>query len=439
MRVSRRRTLGLAIPLLVLFSLPARSQNLLVNPGFDKDLSGWTVTTSITPDPSPGPGYVEASAGWVTNDRSGSSSSGGTSFHARAFTMSYATSSASQCIPLPAGTVASFGAQILTTRQYVTASAEVSVTFFAAAACSGSALASASASSLTTSVLPQESTSGGLWLPAAGLAVVPAAARSVRFAVGARATGTMAYGLAYVDAIADDATFSVAPAQETISLLPSAAWVHGAGGAYWSTNMSLVNPGVSDAAVALKWLGHDMDGRGGSERAYLVTAGQTLALSDEEWEINHSQNYGAILMTSSSPSVFLQSETSTYVAGGGTVGQALGALGEADFAGATPKALAPIRESASFRTNLVLANPTEVPVTAHVVLFAADGTQIGAQDVALPPLGMTQLSRVAALLGAPTLDLGRLSVSTATPGGLVAAYASVIDNVTNDPRTLLPR
>ena len=173
MRVSRRRTLGLAIPLLVLFSLPARSQNLLVNPGFDKDLSGWTVTTPITPDPSPGPGYVEASAGWVTNDRSGSSSSGGASFHARAFTMSYATSTASQCIPLPAGTVASFGAQILTTRQYVTASAEVSVTFFAAAACSGSALASASASSLTTSVLPQESTSGGLWLPAAGLAVVP--------------------------------------------------------------------------------------------------------------------------------------------------------------------------------------------------------------------------------------------------------------------------
>jgi hypothetical protein len=35
--------------------------------------------------------------------------------------------------------------------------------------------------------------------------------------------------------------------------------------------------------------------------------------------------------------------------------------------------------------------------------------------------------------------VGRISVSTATPGGLVAAYASVIDNVTNDPRTLLPR
>jgi hypothetical protein len=101
--------------------------------------------------------------------------------------------------------------------------------------------------------------------------------------------------------------------------------------------------------------------------------------------------------------------------------------------------LAPVRENAAFRTNLILANPTAIPVTAHVALFASDGTPIGARDVALPPLGMTQLSHIAALLGAATLDTGRLSVSTPTAGGLVAAYASVIDNVTNDPRTLLPR
>jgi hypothetical protein len=34
---------------------------------------------------------------------------------------------------------------------------------------------------------------------------------------------------------------------------------------------------------------------------------------------------------------------------------------------------------------------------------------------------------------------GRVAISTPTPGGLVAAYASVIDNTTNDPRTILPR
>ena len=138
-----------------------------------------------------------------------------------------------------------------------------------------------------------------------------------------------------------------------------------------------------------------------------------------------------------SPNLVVQSETSTS-SSGGTVGQALPAFGPADYASAAPKTLAPIRENESFRTNLVLSNPTEIPVTAHVALFAADGTQIGSRDVDLPPLGMTQINRVAAALGATSLDAGRISVSTPTPGGLVAAYASVIDNVTNDPRTLLP-
>jgi hypothetical protein len=33
----------------------------------------------------------------------------------------------------------------------------------------------------------------------------------------------------------------------------------------------------------------------------------------------------------------------------------------------------------------------------------------------------------------------RILLSTPTANGAFAAYASVIDNVTNDPRTLLPR
>ena len=34
---------------------------------------------------------------------------------------------------------------------------------------------------------------------------------------------------------------------------------------------------------------------------------------------------------------------------------------------------------------------------------------------------------------------GRIVLSTPTANGAFAAYASAIDNVTNDPRTLLPR
>jgi hypothetical protein len=438
MRSSQRVLLPLSALLLSILAAPtALSQNLLVNPGFDRDLAGWTVATKITPDPSPSPGYVEASATWVTTDHGGSSALGGLAAHALAYWTSDSTAFVTQCVAMPEGRIVSFGASFLTARQRLYAGGEARVTFYASADCTGASSGSWAASSLPSVIDGKDHSSNGAWLQASGVAVAPTGARSMLFGVGARATGYMSYAPAWVDAIADDAFLIVNSGALTTTLLPSAGWVRGAGGANWRTTFALVNPGSAGAAVTLKWLGHDGDGRSGYSFTYSVPAGKIVDAGD--FEANYYGDYGAILMTSSSPSVFLQSETSTFVPGGGTVGQALPALGAADFAGATPKALAPIRENASFRTNLVLANATEIPITVHVALFGADGATLGSRDVDLPPLGMTQISRVAAALGAATLDLGRISVSTSTPGGLVAAYASVIDNITNDPRTLLPR
>jgi hypothetical protein len=258
----------------------------------------------------------------------------------------------------------------------------------------------------------------------------------MRVSISASASASLGARSGSVDAVADDAYATAAPAAITTWILPAAAWIHGTAGSYWTTRFTLCNSGPTDAAVTFKWLGHDFDGRFGPGTAYVVRAGQVLV--PDEW-VSHPEDYGSILVISSSPALIVQSETSTLVPDGGTVGQALPAMGPADFASTTPKTLAPVRENASFRTNLVLANATETPVTAHVELFAADGTSLGSRDVVLPPLGMTQINSVAASLGATTIDLGRIAVSTPTPGGLVAAYASVIDNVTNDPRTILPR
>ena len=428
-RTLRRRFLP---PLFfTLVSLPALSQNVLVNPGFDRDLSGWTARVNHDSSTVPTPDTYVA---WEPADASSSAASGGAGLHAKAIDPN-TLAAVGQCVPVRPPAVATFGALFLVRSErlsFITTTAG----FFASADCSGPRLSLAFAPALPSSPT-LGSDSGGAWLPVRMAALVPDAARSLFFEATAQALWTWSYGNGWADVVADDAFLTLAPSQPTVSILPSAAWIAGLG-AYWRTGMTLVNPGAADAAVTLKWLGHDVDGRGGSERAYLVPAGQTLVLPDD-WEANHPQTYGAILVTSSSPSVFLQSETSTGVAGGGTVGQALPAFGPNEFAGSTPKTLAPIRENAAFRTNLVLANPTQIPVTANVALYAANGTLVGTKDVPLFPLGMTQINRVASELGASSLDSCRLSVSTTTPGGLVAAYASIIDNVTNDPRTLLPQ
>ncbi len=230
------------------------------------------------------------------------------------------------------------------------------------------------------------------------------------------------------------------PASSLVFLwvLPAVARSPGLAGSSWSTDVLFANPGSADRFATLKFLGHDIDGRSGEERTLLLPAGGLVAIRDVlATFFADPAAYGAVRILTEAD-VAVVSETSTP-SSGGTVGQAVPALGPGDFAGSTLKTLAPIRENALFRTNLVLANATEAPLTAQVALFAADGTLIGTRNVDLPPLGMTQINNVAASLGAVTLDLGRISVSTPTPGGLVAAYASVIDNTTNDPRTILPR
>lgn len=436
MRVPLRPSLRIVLALLAFATSPALAQNLLVNPGFDRDLGGWTTSVTLS-YPPPSPDLTQASAAWTATDASGNPASGGLALHAKAVTGTSATAAATQCIAASPGFYATIGAKFLTTQQFMVSGSSAAVSFFPTSDCSGTSLARASGGSLPF-VLP-ETDSGGRWLLATAEALVPSGARSALAELSADAIGTFAYGNSEVTAVADDAFLTLTQATTTTWIVPSAAWAHGAAGSYWITTFTLCNPGSTDALVALKWLGHDADGRGGYAFTYLVRAGQTLVPDEETWEINHREGWGAILVTSSSPAVVVQSETQTYVPGGGTVGQVVPAFGPADFASATPKTLAPIRELESFRTNLVLTNATELPLTAHVVLYSADGTELGIRDVDLPPLGMTQINHVASALGAPALDAGRISVSTPTAGGLVATFASVIDNTTNDPRTVLPR
>lgn len=224
-------------------------------------------------------------------------------------------------------------------------------------------------------------------------------------------------------------------------IIPSAARAPGAGGAFYTTALSLVNQGASEARITAKFLGHDGDGREGAERQVTVPAGGTVAWRDVLGELfGLEQNYGAVRISSAVLSLVVAAETSTPAAAGGTFGQSVPGLGEAGLVLAgTSRTIPAVRENTAFRTNLVLANATEVAIDVDVTLFSDSGAVLGMKRIPLPPLGMTQVSRVVLDLGAPSGTTGRLVVSTPTPGGAFAAYASVIDNATNDPRTLLVR
>jgi hypothetical protein len=237
-----------------------------------------------------------------------------------------------------------------------------------------------------------------------------------------------------------------AAGQQVISIIvPSSARAAGANGAFYTTDLSIANIGTTSATFAVKFLGHDQDGTPGPSQTFSIPAGATVTFSDVLGTVfSQTSAYGAIQITSASQELVASAQTSTP-GFGGTFGQSVPGFGEHSrldtrflTAGAV-RAIPSVREDAAFRTNLVLANATGAAVDIDAALIGGDGARLGTKRYSLPPLGMTQISRVVRDFGvAGNVSGARLDLTVATPNGFVAAYAASIDNTTNDPRTLLP-
>ncbi|MBK9967368.1 MAG: hypothetical protein IPP07_21825 [Holophagales bacterium] len=225
-------------------------------------------------------------------------------------------------------------------------------------------------------------------------------------------------------------------------ILPSSARSSGQGGAFYTTQVTIANRATTDAAVTLQFLGHDGDGRGGARQVVNLAAGKAVTWADVLGGVfGVSSGYGAIRVGSPAASLNVLGQTSTPGPAGGTFGQSVPASAEGDLlTSGTVRAIVAVREDARFRTNLILTNATEEELVVDVKLLSGAGAQLGTGSYRLAPLGMRQVTQVVRDLGV-TADLlnGQLLISTATPKGEFATYASVIDRTTNDPRTLLPR
>ncbi len=96
-----------------------------------------------------------------------------------------------------------------------------------------------------------------------------------------------------------------------------------------------------------------------------------------------------------------------------------------------------LTENAAYRTNISLTNTGAVQATVNVTLFDGAGNQVGSYDVTLAPGAWAQEVRpFATKTQLAALDQGYAKV-TVTSGSGIIATASVIDNITNDPTTIM--
>lgn len=228
--------------------------------------------------------------------------------------------------------------------------------------------------------------------------------------------------------------------------LPSSAKAPGKGGAYYSTALSIGNRGAAQANYTIQFLGHDVDGTAGQVSSpFVLGPNQSVTYNDVLGSVfgQGDGSYGAIRVSSSVNTLSVTGQTSTPdpTKPGGTFGQSVPAFGASDVLTAgSVRSIVGIREDSSFRTNLVLVNTGSSPVTISGTLFSTSGATLGTKSWTLPAFGMTQDGPIVPNMGVTgSVRDAQLVLSTPTTGGSFAAYAAVIDNVTNDPRTLLPK
>jgi hypothetical protein len=221
--------------------------------------------------------------------------------------------------------------------------------------------------------------------------------------------------------------------------VPVAAHNGGLNGSAWRTDLGILNPTTSAANVQIDFYG----GYSGIvSNTISVAAGAQLMLADVVGEIGASGS-GAIEVLSDQP-VKVTSRTYSRIPSDasclpdGTQGQDYPALTASGGLVAGQSAyLAGLVENASFRSNIGLVNTGPDLATVLVELYDATGTELAQYFAWLVPGEWEQRTRPFVYwAGQTAMDSGYARITVQSGSG-VFAFASVVDNLTNDPTTVI--
>ncbi|HYU27386.1 MAG TPA: hypothetical protein VEO74_19395, partial [Thermoanaerobaculia bacterium] len=196
------------------------------------------------------------------------------------------------------------------------------------------------------------------------------------------------------------------------------------------------------------------DGDSAKSTTVSIDPGKTLALDDilATWFGNGTSAIGTLEIrtlaassttsspSSTTPSITTFASSRTYnVTANGTFGQYIPAIPFAQFIDKSGLiSLQQIASSAAFRTNLGLLEGSGNPATVLVSVFGNDGAKLAEFTQALAGGQHLQMNGILAAKGLTNLADGRIEVRLTSAGGKVTAYASVLDNATNDPLLVTP-
>jgi len=212
-----------------------------------------------------------------------------------------------------------------------------------------------------------------------------------------------------------------------------AAAAHGGGahGSVWRTDLCLLNRSGQTTSATVSLYG---DTGGTASIVIDLVDGEQMILSDVVALLGMAGS-GAVEITADRP---IMASSRTYNAGAdGTFGLFLDGVPVADTAAAGRTIWLPqLQQNTAFRSNIGLLNTGDTEARVRIALFDASGDELASRSRTLEPGAWTQLQEpFSRLAGRGDLGAGYATVAVKSGSGMIA-YASVIDNATNDGTTI---
>jgi Viral BACON domain len=250
----------------------------------------------------------------------------------------------------------------------------------------------------------------------------------------------------------------------TSLIIPAVAHAQGANNSLFQSDVRIANVSATAQKYLLNFTVTGTDGtQSGQSTTIQIDPGTQMSLNDllttffgagndgngsaGVLEIRPLTNNSPNSSFSSSSTVSVQTVASskTYdVTSNGTFGQFIPAIPFSQFISNTGSgaaqsfiSLQQIAQSDAFRTNLGILEAAGEPANVLIHVYDNSGNQLAQIPLSLLPGEHTQINSFLAVNNLNVTD-GRIEVEVTSTTGKVSAYASVVDNQTNDPLLVFP-
>ncbi len=216
-------------------------------------------------------------------------------------------------------------------------------------------------------------------------------------------------------------------------VVPAAAHAQGRNGAFFQTDLRLLNPGFATTEVEIVFTTTGPSPSRSSRSMTIAPAG-LVTLSDVlATTFGLEQAAGWLEVRANPGEVLATSRTSARRADGARYGEFVPAVSFLSAAGSdTLLHLPHLAASSELRTNVAFCETTGGRTSVEVTLLDASGGVRASRTYDLPAYGHRQIDDVFSALGVSGEAEGRVTLRATTGGARITGYATVIANRTGD-------